>query len=221
MLIEHRGHKPVVPESAYVAPSATLCGDVVLGEGARVLHQAVLTSENGQVRVGENTVVMEQALVRGRSGHPALIGACVMIGPHAHVNGAVVRDEAFVATGAALFPGSVVGEGAEVRINAVVHVNTRLEPGAVVPIGWVAVGDPAHVLPPVRHEDIWAVQRELDFPGTVYGVPRGTPMREIMARQSAFFGSHRQDVEARASARRGEVTEQGTDGTDAGKDGGI
>lgn len=194
MLMQHRGRAPVVPDSAYVAPSATLCGAVVLGEGARVLHGAVLTAEDGEVRVGENTVVMEHALVRGRAGHPAVIGDAVMIGPHAHVNGASVESGAFVATGASLFPGAVVGAGAEVRVNAVVQVNSRLAPGTVVPISWIAVGDPARLLSPDRHDEIWAVQRELDFPGTVYGVPRGTPMREIMARQSEFFGAHRDDV---------------------------
>ncbi|WLW53552.1 gamma carbonic anhydrase family protein [Streptomyces sp. YU58] len=194
MLIQHRGQAPVVPDSAYVAPSATLCGAVVLGEGARVLHGAVLTAEDGEVRVGENTVVMEHALVRGRAGHPAVIGDAVMVGPHAHVNGARVESEAFVATGASLFPGAVVGTGAEVRINAVVQVNSRLAPGTVVPISWIAVGDPARLFSPDRHEEIWAVQRELDFPGTVYGVSRGTPMREIMARQSEFFGAHRDDI---------------------------
>jgi carbonic anhydrase/acetyltransferase-like protein (isoleucine patch superfamily) len=193
MLIEHRGRRPVVPDSAYVAASATVCGAVVLGEGARVLHGAVLTSEDGEVAVGENTVVMENALVRGRSGRPAVIGDAVLVGPHAHVNGARVEDEAFLATGASLFPGAVVGAGAEVRINGVVHANSRLEPGTVVPIGWIAVGDPARLISPDRHEDIWAVQRELDFPGTVYGVPRGTSMREIMSRQSEFYGSHRRD----------------------------
>ncbi|OIJ64118.1 gamma carbonic anhydrase family protein [Streptomyces mangrovisoli] len=193
MLIEHRGRRPVVPASAYVAPSATLCGAVVLGEGARVLHGAVLTAEDGEVRVGRDTVVMEHALVRGRAGHPAVFGDAVLVGPHAHVNGATLGDEVFVATGASLFPGSVAGPGAEVRINAVVQVGTRLEPGAVVPIGWIAVGDPAQLFPPDRHDEIWAVQRELDFPGTVYGVPRGTSMREIMARQSAFYGAHRED----------------------------
>ncbi|MGI5141738.1 MULTISPECIES: gamma carbonic anhydrase family protein [unclassified Streptomyces] len=193
MLIEHRGRRPVVPDSVYVAASATLCGAVVLGEGARVLHGAVLTSEDGEVTVGENTVVMENALVRGRSGRPAEIGDAVMVGPHAHVNGARLEDEEFLATGASLFPGAVVGAGAEVRINGVVHANSRLEPGTVVPIGWIAVGDPARLISPDRHEDIWAVQRELDFPGTVYGVPRGTSMREIMSRQSEFYGSHRRD----------------------------
>ncbi|MFC6157773.1 gamma carbonic anhydrase family protein [Kribbella jiaozuonensis] len=193
MLLEHRGRRPVVPESAYVAPSAVLCGAVVLGEGSRVLHGAVLTAENGEIRLGENSVVMENALVRGRADHPALIGDAVLVGPHAHVNGATVENEVFIATGAALFPGSVAGTGAELRINSVLHVNSRLEPGTILPIGWIAAGNPAQLFSPDRHEELWQTQRELDFPGTVYGVPRSTPMREIMARQSAFFGAHLED----------------------------
>ncbi|GAB2561782.1 gamma carbonic anhydrase family protein [Kribbella endophytica] len=193
MLLEHRGRRPVVPESAYVAPSAVLCGAVVLGEGCRVLHGAVLTAENGEVRLGTNCVVMENALVRGRADHPALIGDAVLIGPHSHVNGATIEDEVFLATGAALFPGSVAGAGSELRINSVLHVNSRLEPGTVLPIGWIAAGDPAELFSPDRHEELWAVQEPLDFPGTVYGVPRGTPMRDIMARQSEYYGSHQED----------------------------
>ena len=194
-LIEHRGERPVVPSSAYVAPSAVLCGRVILGERARVLHNAVLTAEDGAITVGADVVVMEHALIRGRHAHPTVIGDAVLIGPHAHVNGATIEDEVFVATGASLFPGAVAGAGAELRINSVLHVNSRLAPGTVLPIGWIAAGDPAELFSPDRHDDLWATQRELDFPGTVYGVPRDTPMRDIMARQAAFYGAHRDDRE--------------------------
>jgi carbonic anhydrase/acetyltransferase-like protein (isoleucine patch superfamily) len=193
MLLEHRGRVPHVPESAYVAPSAVLCGAVTLGERARVLHGAVLTAEDGEVRLGDDVVVMEHALVRGRAATPARIGDAVLIGPHAHVNGANVEDEVFVATGASLFPGSVAGARSELRINSVLHVNSRLEPDTVVPIGWIAAGDPARLFSPDRHDELWEVQRQLDFPGTVYGAARDTPMREIMARQVAWFGAHASD----------------------------
>ena len=53
----------------------------------------------------------------------------MLVGPHAHVNGATIEDEVFLATGAAVFPGATVGHGAEVRIHGVVQVNTTLEPG--------------------------------------------------------------------------------------------
>lgn len=193
MLLEHRGKRPVVPESAYVAPSAVLCGAVVLGERVRVLHGAVLTAEDGAVRTGSDVVVMENALLRGRASHPVVVGDAVLIGPHAYVNGATVEDAVFIATGASLFPGAVAGTGAELRINSVLHVNSRLEPHTVVPIGWVAAGDPARLFPPDRHDELWQVQRDLDFPGTVYGVPRGTDMRTLMARQSDFYAAHSSD----------------------------
>ena len=193
MLIEHRGKRPVVPDSAYVAPSAVLCGAVVLGERARVLHGAVLTAEDGEVRTGRDVVVMENALVRGRAQHPAVLGDSVLIGPHAHINGAHVEDEVFAATGVSMFPGAVAGTRSELRINSVLHVNSRLSPDTVVPIGWIAAGDPARLFSPDRHEELWEEQQGLDFPGTVYGIPRDTPATERMRRQSDWYGAHRDD----------------------------
>jgi carbonic anhydrase/acetyltransferase-like protein (isoleucine patch superfamily) len=193
MLINHRGVEPTVDPSAYVAPNAVLCGAVQIGADARVLFGAVLTAEDGRVVVGARTVVMENALVRGRHGTPATLGEDVLVGPHAHVNGATVEDGTFLATGASVFPGAVVGAGSEVRINAVVHVNSNLAAGTTVPIGWIAAGDPAQLFSPDRHHDLWAVQEPLDFPGTVYGLSRDATARERMTRQSAWFGAHRDD----------------------------
>ena len=193
MLIEHRGAKPNVDPSAYVAPNAILCGDVQVGAHARILFGAVLTAEDGRVSVGERTVIMENALVRGRHRTPAKLGDDVLVGPHAHVNGAAVEDGVFLATGAAVFPGAVVGAGSEVRINAVVHVNSTLAPETTVPIGWIAAGAPAELFSPDRHDELWAVQERLDFPGTVYGLPRDATAHERMTRQSEWFGAHRDD----------------------------
>lgn len=197
MLLEHRRRSPQVDPSAYVAPTAVLVGDVRVGPDARILFGAVLTAEDGTVEVGARCVVMENALLRGRAGHPARLGDDVLVGPHVHLNGATVGDGCFLATGAALFPGARLAAGVEVRIHGVVQVNTTLPGGAVVPIGWVAVGDPAQVFPPERHDEIWSVQERLDFTGTVYGLQRGTPASERMTRQSAWFGSHQQDKPVR------------------------
>jgi gamma-carbonic anhydrase len=192
--IEHRGERPVVPSSAYVAPTAVLSGRVLLGKNARILHGAILTAEgDGEIRLGADVVVMENALIRGRPTHSTRIGDAVLIGPHAHVNGATIEDEVFVATGASLFPGSVAGAGSELRIHSILHVNSTLPPGTVVPIGWIAAGNPAELFSPDRHDDLWAAQEPLDFPGTAYGVPRGTPMRDIMRRQADAYGAHRDD----------------------------
>jgi carbonic anhydrase/acetyltransferase-like protein (isoleucine patch superfamily) len=193
MLVEHREKRPSVDPSAYVAPNAVLCGDVRLGPDSRVLFGAVVSAEDGSVEIGARCVIMENALVRGRSAHPVTLGDDVLVGPHAHVNGSVVGDGCFLATGISLFPGSRLGRNVEVRINAVVHVNTVLADEALVPIGWVAVGNPARVVAPWDHDEIWRIQKALDFPRTVYGLPREATARERMERQAEWFGAHRDD----------------------------
>jgi gamma-carbonic anhydrase len=196
VLIEHQGRRPRVAESAYVAPNAVVAGDVVVGEDCRVLFGAVLTAGgDGSIELGERCIVMENALVRGRPGHRTLLGDHVIVGPHAHLNGVEVAEDAFIATGASLFPGARVGARAEVRINGVVHVNSSLPEDGLVPIGWVAVGDPAEVLSPDRHDEIWAIQEKLDFPGTVFGVerPGETVLPEVSRRYAELFGRHRDD----------------------------
>ena len=177
---------PVVAESAYVAPTAVLCGAVVVGDDVRVLHGAVLSAEDGRVTIGDDVVIMENALVRGRADHPVIVGNAVLIGPHAHLNGATVEDEVFIATGVSVFPGAL-------RVNSVLHVNSRLAPGSTLPIGWIAAGDPAELFSPDRHDELWAVQEPLDAPGTMYGVSREESLREVLRRQVQFYGQHRHD----------------------------
>jgi carbonic anhydrase/acetyltransferase-like protein (isoleucine patch superfamily) len=58
MLIEHRGHRPRVAPTAYVAPNAVVCGDVTLHENVRVLFGAVIAAEGGPVEVGASSIVM-------------------------------------------------------------------------------------------------------------------------------------------------------------------
>jgi carbonic anhydrase/acetyltransferase-like protein (isoleucine patch superfamily) len=194
MLVEHRGKRPRIAASAYVAPTAVICGDVTIGEECRVLFGAVVTAEDGAVSIGDRCIVMENSVVRGRARHPGQIGNDVLIGPHAHVNGAEVEDEVFVATGAAIFPGARIGFGAELRINGVVQVNTVLAAETTVPIGWVAVGDPARLFPPHAHEEIWPLQRQLDFPRTVFDLPRDARMREATRRYADWLAAHLDDV---------------------------
>ena len=196
MLATHEGKQPQVDPSAWIAPDATVCGDVVIGPGVRIMHGARVVGEaGGTVSLGRDCIVMQNAVVRAGPRHPCTIGDHCLIGPNAHVTGAVLEEQVFVATGAAIFHGAHLGRGAEVRVHATVHIRTRLEPGATVPVGWVAVGDPAHILPPDKHDEIWAVQATLDFPGWVYGFDRDTPdlMVHITRRLSDMLATHASD----------------------------
>ena len=197
MLYEHLGARPRIDPTAVIAPTAVVSGDVRIGADCQVLHGAVITAEGGPITLGDNVIVMENAIVRASSANPVHIGDHVLIGPGASVSGAVIGDEVFLATGTRVFNGAHIGDRAEVRINAVVHLRTVLPEDAVVPIGWVAVGDPVQVLSPDRHEEIAAAQRELDFPGYVFGVDRDTPdvMVQLTERYGRSLARHADDRE--------------------------
>ena len=191
MLISHSGKQPQVDPTAWVAPNAVLCGDVTVGPGCRILYGAQLIAESGSIRIGRECIVMENAVLRSSEVHPLNMGDNCLVGPNAHVVGCTVEDEVFIATGAAVFHSARLGRGSEVRINGVVHLKTHLPPGATVPIGWVAVGNPAQILPPEQHERIWEIQEPLNFPLTVYGFERhAASMVRITQRLSERLVAH-------------------------------
>jgi carbonic anhydrase/acetyltransferase-like protein (isoleucine patch superfamily) len=175
---------------AWVASSAILTGDVTVGPGSCILHGAVLNGDLGPVAIGASVLIMENAVLRGRANSPLILGDAVLVGPHAHLNGATIEDEVFIATGVSVFAGARVGAGSELRINSVLHVNSSLPPHTVLPIGWIAAGDPAQLFSPEQHEELWAIQEPLNFPQTMYGMPRGTSMREIMRGQTEAYRPH-------------------------------
>ncbi|CAM5506379.1 gamma carbonic anhydrase family protein [Streptomyces narbonensis] len=197
MLIEHDGQAPTVHPTAYVAPTATLSGDVRVGAGCRILFGAVLTSEGGAVELGEGCIVMENAVLRGTARDPLTLGRQVLVGPTSSLAGCTVEDEVFLATGSRVFNGARIGTRSEVRINGVVHLRTVLPADSTVPIGWVAVGDPARILPPNDHGEIWKTQQALDFPGYVFGLDRPAEGESLMPGVSERYGRalarHRED----------------------------
>ncbi len=195
MLIEHLGQRPAIDPTARIAPTAVICGNVTVSPDTSVGFGAVLTAESGPIVVGRQCVIMENAVIRGTKRHPATVGDHVLVGPGAYLSGCAIRDCAFLATGSRVFNGAVIGERAEVRINATVHLLTNLAEDATVPIGWVAVGDPARILPPEAHDEIWAIQEPLNFPKEIFGVDRPKPgetrMPEMMARYCRALSRHR------------------------------
>src|SRR5690349_10224102 len=99
MLIKHRGATPVVDPTAYIAPNATLVGDVRVGAHARVMYGAVFDAEGAHVEVGAHTIVSEHAVVRATAVTDAVVelGDHVFGGPHATVLGARVGRCAYLA----------------------------------------------------------------------------------------------------------------------------
>lgn len=180
---ERTDAKVVIDPTAYIAPNAVLVGDIKIGPEAIISYGAVLVADGGSVTIGSNTIVMENAVIRSSDYNDCLIGNNVMIGPHCHLSGCHIEDEVFIATGASVFNGAHVKTRSEIRIGAVVHVGTVLEEESTVPIGWIAVGNPSKSFPPDKHDEIWKIQKELNFPRNVFGVSRESSSPDSLVKQ--------------------------------------
>jgi carbonic anhydrase/acetyltransferase-like protein (isoleucine patch superfamily) len=196
VFVEHRLKAPQVSESAYIAPTAVLSGDVTVGPHSRVLFGAVITAEGGPVEIGSNCVIMENAVVRGVPNQETRVGDDVLVGPQAHLTGCVIEGGSRIATGAVVFTGARIEAGAEVEFNAVVYVNTVVPSGVAVPMGWFAGGRPAELVAPGDWDRIRAIMGPLDYPGTVFGVgasDTSVPISDVARRYARGLALHHRD----------------------------
>jgi carbonic anhydrase/acetyltransferase-like protein (isoleucine patch superfamily) len=194
MLISHRGNAPRADPSAYIAPTAVLSGDVRVGPECRILFGAVLTAEGGPVELGRRCIVMEHAVLRGTPKHPLMLGDNTLVGPAAHLSGCIVGRDCFIATRATILNGAILEAGVEVRIGGTVHANSRMVADSWLPIGWVAVGDPARLLAPSESEEISRIQRTLNFTGAAFNLSREASQAEVAERYGRALGRHAEDV---------------------------
>lgn len=132
--------RPVVPESAWIAPSATVVGDVELGEEASVWYGCVLRGDIAPIRVGAGTNVQDLSVLHVDVDRPCLVGERVGIGHRAIIHGCTIGDGALIGMGAVVLSHAEIGEGSLVAAGAVVTEGTVIPPHSLV------VGVPAKVV---------------------------------------------------------------------------
>jgi carbonic anhydrase/acetyltransferase-like protein (isoleucine patch superfamily) len=133
------GKGPRVADDAFVAPNATLIGDVVVESESSVWFGAVLRGDFDRIAVGRGSCVQDNVVVHTAEGLPTILGANVTVGHAAMLEGCVVEDGAVIAMGAIVLQGARVGAGALVAAGSVVRE------GQAIPAGSLAAGVPAAV----------------------------------------------------------------------------
>ena len=144
--------------------------------------------------------IMENAVLRGTPRHRLVVGDHVLAGPNSYLTGCQVDDEVFIATGAMVFNGARMGRASSVALGGAVHIGCVVPPETRIPIGWIAVGDPARLYPPGDAGPIRAGLEEaggfLPFVfGTDPAAGRGEQMRTAMRRYTAMLAREHQDDE--------------------------
>jgi carbonic anhydrase/acetyltransferase-like protein (isoleucine patch superfamily) len=139
-LFSFEGHEPLVSPSAWIAPTATLVGDVRVEDEASVWYGAVLRADFGPIIVRRGANIQDGSVLHG-GGDPACeIGAGATVGHLCVVHGTRVGAEALIGNGATVLDGAVIGA------RALVAAGATVPPGMEVPAGMLAAGVPARVV---------------------------------------------------------------------------
>jgi carbonic anhydrase/acetyltransferase-like protein (isoleucine patch superfamily) len=171
--VRHRGHEPDIHDTAFVAPTATLIGDVRIGPRARVMYGAVLDAEGSRIEVGEAAVVCENAVLRASAAsgmdQPVVLGDHVFVGPHATLLGCTVDRCAYLATSATVLQTARLGAGAVVAVGGLVHAGAVVPSELFVPPYTLAAGDPLRLVEPGSAE-VAEVIRQVGFARVAFGI---------------------------------------------------
>jgi carbonic anhydrase/acetyltransferase-like protein (isoleucine patch superfamily) len=143
-LFAFEGRAPQVSPEAWIAPTATLVGDVTVEAEASVWYGAVLRADFGPIIVRRGANIQDGSVLHGGEDPVTEVGEGATIGHLCVVHGCVIGTEALVGNGATVLDGVVIGSGALIAAGATVP------PGLVVPDGMIAVGVPARVAGEVK-----------------------------------------------------------------------
>jgi carbonic anhydrase/acetyltransferase-like protein (isoleucine patch superfamily) len=135
------GKKPKIPESAWIASSADVLGDVTLGEHTSIWYQAVVRGDVHWIKIGSHTNVQDGSVLHVTNGKfPLTIGSRVTIGHKALLHGCTVGDDCLIGMGAILLDGVEVGSGSVVAAGALLPPGKKYSPNSLI------LGSPAKAI---------------------------------------------------------------------------
>jgi gamma-carbonic anhydrase len=154
-LDRHLGRTPDVADALFVAASAPVLGDVVLGPRSSVFYGSVLRGDINEIRVGEGTNIQDNVVVHLADEWGAHIGAWCTVGHGAIVHACRIGDECLIGMGATVLDGAAIGARSIVGANSLVPQRFECPPGSLV------YGSPARVVRPLTDGEqgglrVWA-----------------------------------------------------------------
>lgn len=138
-ILAFEGKEPWIADDAFVAPTATLIGDVVVESGASVWFGAVLRGDFNRIVVGAGTSVQDNSVIHTNEGLPTTVGSNVTVGHLSMLEGCTIEDSALIGMGSIVLNRASVGGGAMLAAGSVVVEDAEIPPGVL------AAGAPAKV----------------------------------------------------------------------------
>lgn len=136
--LPYNGIYPTIAKNAFIAPSADVIGNVVIGDECGIWFNCVIRGDVAEIRIGRRTNIQDGTVIHvTRNGHPTIIGDGITIGHKALLHACKLEDSSFVGMGATIMDDVIVESGAMVAAGALVT------PGKIVKKGQIWAGSPA------------------------------------------------------------------------------
>lgn len=148
MIYSLEGVTPRIGAGVYVAPTATVIGDVELGDGASVWFGAVLRGDVERLRIGAATNIQDNSVLHSDPGSPLVLGERVTVGHRVILHGCLVGDESLIGMGATVLNNARIGRHCLVGANALITEGKEFADGMLI------VGSPARVVRALTAEEI-------------------------------------------------------------------
>ncbi|MHA1278530.1 MAG: gamma carbonic anhydrase family protein [Candidatus Helarchaeota archaeon] len=166
------GKKPKIHETAFVAPTAALIGDVKIAEGANIWFSAVLRADWGTIRIGRNTSVQDNSTIHVEPSSVADIGENCIVGHNAMIHGPTkIGNNVLIGIGAVVLPRTVIEENTIIGAGAVVIERSRCK--SLTLYGGKSVAEPIKTY---RNEKV--IARQLTMGSRMY-VENGRKFQEL------------------------------------------
>lgn len=151
MLYQYQGHRPQalnVPWTGWVAPNATVIGNVELGDQVSIWFGAVVRADNCKIHLGHFSNVQENAVLHTDAGIEMHIGDYVTIGHQAMLHGCTVGNHSLIGIQAVILNRAVIGQ------NCIIGANALIPEGKVIPDNSVVMGSPGKVVKTLEEADV-------------------------------------------------------------------
>ena len=132
VILPVKGVHPTIPDDAFIAPNATIVGDVVMGSSCSIWFNAVVRGDVNAIRMGDKVNIQDNAVIHCTyEKHATTIGNNVSIGHSAIVHGCTVKDNVLIGMGAIVMDNCVIESNSIVAAGAVIVQNTIVASGTI------------------------------------------------------------------------------------------
>ncbi|WP_434120616.1 gamma carbonic anhydrase [Salinicoccus roseus] len=153
MILDYKGKTPQIHESAFIAPNATVIGDVEIGEQSSVWFGTVLRGDIAPIRIGSHTNIQDLSILHETPDMPLVIEDNVTVGHKVTLHSCTIRRNALIGMDSTVLDGAVIGE------NAFIGAGSLVTPGTEIPANAMAFGRPARVVRDLTDEDLEEMKR--------------------------------------------------------------